>query len=540
MTNDSVVTAPERLQTWIDAPDGKRLPFSCTLAVLKADTDIGEVLQWATMSLKAGAGVKLIIDPTFKLPEPQPNFKVKVQLKKGHGDWERVPFDEAALANVNYSESEGMPDLVPFDNIESISYCWRELTTLDQDEVWVDLSELRPRDTVNSDGLLASGPLTFAAVYHAIAHYRRSPSMHTLLKMFGVLNAVILRGGYKKGIITSACHDQSSYYQEYLKVPLVSLRGSHKKGVILTQYPDNVEQLCELVNYESLFLQKQREPGLYANVCQGILLEDRGTCLINRINLGRLPLDNLDFDISFFFRTATRQAIDAHVTWRRQQPERAKQWADLESDNQVAIDVMGLANLLRRMKISYENFISALEGEELRNRVNNSSAHLLVDAIEKGYLSSVQAADKYCAFLGVPNMVRLHCVEPAQAHSYRTTDLDGFTTCRGIWPPFSQHVNRYSHSTAEPVATYDHGEVEQITPEQHFRLCAAWQRMMNVFGRPHTISYDTWVNFDQVEFDKWYGSDLETLYYNMATDYSQRTFARKKYDDLELCSACTD
>lgn len=539
MTNDSVVSAPERLQTWIDAPDGKRLPFSCTLAVLKAVTDIGEVLQWATMSLKAGAGVKLIIDPTFKLPEPQPKFKVKVQLKKGHEDWQRVPFDEASLADVDYPT--GFGDLVPFDNIESISHCWRELTTIDQDEVRVDLSELRPRDTANSDGLLASGPLTFAAVYHAIGHYRRFPSMHTLLKMFGVLNAVILRGGYKKGIITSACHDQSPYYLEYLKVPLVSLRGSHKKGVILTKYPENPMQLCELVNYESLFLQKLREPGLYANVCQGILLEDRGTCLINRINLGRLPLDNLAFDIPFFFRVATRQAIDAHISWRRQQPERAKQWANLENDNQVAIDVMGLANLLRRMSISYEDFISTLEANQARYAQKlNTRANLLIEALQKGYHESAKAADVLTDRLNIPIMSRLHTIEPAQAHSYRTTDLDGFTTCRGIWPPFSQHVNRYSHSTAEPVATYDHGSVEQITPEQHFRLCAAWQQMMNEHGRPHAISYDTWVNFDQVEFDRWYNSDLETLYYNMAGDYSQRTFARKKYDNLELCSACTD
>src|SRR4028119_1710653 len=539
MTNDSVVSAPERLQTWIDAPDGKRLPFSCTLAVLKANTDIGDVIEFTVLSLKAGAGVKLIIDPSFRLPEPQPNFKVEVQLKKGHKDWEIVPFEEASLANVIYPKT--FADLYPFDSIESITHTWRELTSLNQNEVLVDLSELRPRDSVNSDGLLASGPLTFAAVYHAIAHYRRSPSMHTLLKMFGVLNAVILRGGYKKGIITSACHDQSPYYQEYLKVPLVSLRGSHKKGVILTEYPNNVEQLCELVNYESLFLQKQREPGLYANVCQGILLEDRGTCLINRINLGRLPLDNLAFDIPFFFRTATRQAIDAHVTWRQQQPERAKQWANLENDNQVAIDVMGLANLLRRMGISYDLFIATLRAVSFGCTVpTDTKVFNLISALREAYKSSVRAADKYCYFLGVPNMERLHTIEPAQAHSYRTTDLEGFTTCRGIWPPFSQHVNRYSHSTAEPVATYNHGEIEQITPEQQFRLCEGWQQMINECGKPHTISYDTWINFDQVEFDKWYGSDLETLYYNMAGDYATRTFARKKYDNIELCSACTD
>lgn len=534
MTQDTLVTAPERLQTYLDNPDGKRLPFSCTLAVLKEGSDVGELLYWATMSLKAGAGVKLVIDPTYRLPKPSPNLLVNIMLNKEHKDWELATFEEREDVRIIPTQGITNADLEPLDNIESIAQTWQSLSNIEDNLVTVDLTALRQRDSVNSDGLLASGPFTFALVYRAIERFRNKPSMHSLLRLFGILNEVILRGGYKKGIITSACVDTSPYYQEYLKVPLVSLRGSHKKGVILTQPPNNVDQLCELVNYESLFLQKGLPDDTYANVCMGIMLKDRGTCLINRVNLGRIE----DFsDIPHAFRKATREAIEVHQEWRQRQPERAKQWANLIDDNQVAIDVMGLSNLLRRFKIPYMTFIEALEGKV----TNDLTAHNLVHFLSVGYKTSSLLADTLCDELGIPRMVRLHCVEPAQAHSYRTTDLEGYTTCRGIWPPFSQVVNRYSHSSQEPVQTYNHGAIESLTPDQHFRLCASWHKLMAEHGRVHAVSFDTWEQFDPQVFAKWYASPLETLYYNMSQDYNTRGFARKRFKAPELtCSSCAD
>ena len=534
MTKDTLVTAPERLQTYLDNPYGKRLPFSCTLAVLKEGSDIGELLYWATMSLKAGAGVKLVIDPTYRLPEPSSDFALSILLAKTHKDWELATLEEQEDVNVTSSAGNFTSDLQPSDNIESIALTWRILSNTQDGLVTVNLSDLRCRDSVNSDGLLASGPFTFALVYRAIERFRNKPSMHSLLRLFGILNEVILRGGYKKGIITSACVDTSPYYQEYLKVPLVSLRGSHKKGAILTKEPDNVDQLCELVNYESLFLQKALPGDTYANVCMGIMLKDRGTCLINRVNLGRI--EDIS-DIPQAFRKATREAIEVHHAWRQRQPERAKQWANLADDNQVAIDVMGLSNLLRRFKIPYMAFIEALEGKTN----DDLTAQYLVYALSAGYRTSSLLADTLCDELGIPRMVRLHCVEPAQAHSYRTTDLDGYTTCRGIWPPFSQVVNRYSHSSQEPVQTYNHGAIETLTPDQHFRLCAGWHKLMAEHGKVHAVSFDTWEQFDAQVFAKWYASPLKTLYYNMSGDYNTRGFARKRFKAPELtCSSCAD
>ena len=67
----SIVTSPERVETYLaNKTEGKRLPFSCTLAVLNKDTNIAELLQFLSKSLKAGAGAKVIIELEFELPSP--------------------------------------------------------------------------------------------------------------------------------------------------------------------------------------------------------------------------------------------------------------------------------------------------------------------------------------------------------------------------------------------------------------------------------------------------------------------------------------
>ena len=432
----------------------------------------------------------------------------------------------------------GYTTIVVGDSMASISASWLEFEKLVSagSKVCLDLRNIRPMGTVNSDGLVASGPVSFGFIIDTFADYLKMPSMFTLLRLFGVLNAVILKGGYKKGIITSAIYDTSEYYDEYLDVPLVSLRGSHKKGVILTKRPegDTLSTLCDKVNTESLFLQKHQEGGIYANVCQGIYLKDRGTCLIYRLNLGMV--DNIGDIIPAMVR-ATQLAIETHVEWRKLHPGQADNWASVEADNQVAVDVMGLANLLANNNVTYADFDAALKGSDC-----TLTARHLVDALGTAYHMSSLMADHLCTEVyGVPCFERLHTVEPAQSHSYRCVDIDGYTVSRGIWPPFSRRVNRVSNSQSEEVKTYDFGGCEvRISPDLHFSVCHGFMNLMRTYGRPHAMSYDTWKDFNPDVFSEWYLSNLSTLYYNVSKDYQIEDYARKVIKPITLCSSCTD
>jgi len=292
--------------------------------------------------------------------------------------------------------------------------------------------------------------------------------------------------------------------------------------------------LCNKVNTESLFLQKHQTGDIYANVCQGIYLKDRGTCLLYRLNLGQVEVLA---DLEPAMVQATQDAIKTHVEWRKLHPELAKNWADISDDNQVGIDVMGLANLLSNFGIPYKEFDAALRGIK-----RYELAYELVCALKRAYRSSTVMADYLCRNVyHIPQFDRLHTVEPAQSHSYRCQDIKGYTISRGIWPPFSRRVNRVSNTQSEQVRTYDFGPCEtRIDPGLHFSVCNGYMALLRDCGRPHAMSYDTWEDFNPDVFDKWFNSNLSTLYYNVAKDYKVQDYARKVIKPIELCSSCTD
>ena len=532
-----IVTSPERVETYLaNKTEGKRLPFSCTLAVLNKDTNIAELLQFLSKSLKAGAGAKVIIESDFELPSPvTANYVLMAPeselAKKEEYDFE-IGNKYVDVAPADYKIVEVA------DSMQDINKSWGTFVEAinSNTKICIDLRQLRPLNSVNKKGLVASGPVSFGHILDALALYLEKPSMFTLLRLFGVLNFIILRGGYKKGIITSAIYDTSPYYLEYLNVPLVSLRGSHKKGVIITKMPatQDLKLLCDKVNSESLFLQKHQSAGLYANVCQGIFLRDRGTCLIYRLNLGQVTELS---SIVLAMIVATQTAILTHVEWRELHPDLASNWAPIETDNQIAVDIMGMANLLAYFNVSYAEFDAALKGKS-----DNETANQIVNEFKKAYQMSCKMADFMCdEVYRIPRFERLHTIEPAQSHSYRCKDVKGYTISRGIWPPFSRRVNRVSNSHSEEVKTYDFGNCEvRIDPKLHFSVCNEFMGLIVKNGRPHAISYDTWQNFDVEVFNEWYLSNLQTLYYNVANAYDVDNYARKKIQPITLCTSCAD
>lgn len=532
----SIVTHPERVESYLKNKNGKRLPFSCTLATLTKDTNIAEIMRFTSKSLKTGAGVKLVITPGFKLPTP---INVDVVMMAPVTELDKTQeYDFIVSDRYVSTPPSGYQVIVVGDSMDEIGDSWLLFLELLQSghKVCLDLTNIRPCGTINSNGLVASGPVSFGYIYDVFGQYLAKPSIHNLLRLFGVLNSVILKGGYKKGIITSAIYDTSEYYQEYLDVPLVSIRGSHKKGVILTTKPQGhqLDTLCAKVNSESLFLQKHQPGDVYANVCQGIYLKDRGTCLIYRLNLGQVT--NLD-QIAPAMVQATTEAIKTHVEWRNIHSNEANNWASLADDNQVGVDVMGMANLLSNFQVTYAEFDKALQGI-----TDNPQAVAIVEALGQAYKLSTMVADHLCDFVyQIPRFTRLHTVEPAQSHSYRSVDTHGYTISRGIWPPFSRRVNRVSNSLNEEVRTYDYGLCEtRIDPNLHFSVCNGYMALMTQYGRPHAMSYDTWLDFNPEVFDTWYLSNLSTLYYNVSADYKVQDYARKVIKPITLCSSCTD
>jgi hypothetical protein len=147
----------------------------------------------------------------------------------------------------------------------------------------------------------------------------------------------------------------------------------------------------------------------------------------------------------------------------------------------------------------------------------------LLYSIELGMQYATDASDSIMKSAGLKPLDRIFCVEPAQAHSYETVDIDGFTTCRGIWPPVGKKVKRRSDTVG--MKLYNHGQVEtlaDLTEDEYETLNEEFQKLLDSTGRAHAISYDLRREPTKEWFNRFVHSPLKTKYYTeiQSTDQS--------------------
>lgn len=494
-------------------------------------------MTFTARSLKAGSGVKCIYDEAFQPDATTPGGVLLLDCATQHSDFELVANSQFfAMGSTSHVNAIVVQDSMEFDDampgqvgiIDSWTECFNALSA--GRNVSIDLSLLRSSGSVTKQGH-ASGPASFAEIYEAIWYYCQTPCISKLLELQGVLNSVILRGGYKRGIITTMMHQDCSHIDEYIATKTTDLLGSHKKGYIVDKtLLDNkslLDRIIAQVNSESAFLQKDLG-ALFSNVCVGILLRDRCTCLIWRVNVS---LAKTKQQLKAAFELATMQVLSLHHAWR-DASNVSSTWASLADDRQVAIDVLGLANLLAAMSTTFA------EAEAmLRDRTG-----WLYEWFSEAYAASTKIADEWCDKFGYARMERLHTVEPSQNHAFQQLDLAGMTTCRGIWPPFKRIETRYSET--QNVITVNHGNVQtvlEVGSECVFKVNESWMNMMNEHGRPHCISMDLYEKIDEKWFDRFFESSLLTTYYQFA-DVVNQDYARKRVMSVEIteCSVCAE
>lgn len=549
---DGIESAPNRVRTFLIEPEKGTTPHSCNR--YHWNGDLTDLLTFCARALKGGSGIKITFPSDTQLTEPRPL-----------GEW-KVWIDEEAINNCVTSDYDHEFAFKVVDSMEGrggILDSWRKLISCKNwDGLILDLTNLRPAGTVNANGLVASGAESFLAIYQGIAHYLETGTIESLIRLLGTLNSVMRRGGYKKGIITSAMSSECPLIYDYLAVPIVSVDGSHKKGVILHQSAfDNpllIEAVVESRNTESTFIEKPCAEGLGWNVCVGLQLAHKATCLIWRINLGLCRIQ----DIRKAFRHTANHVCELHTTWRKKVPHLARYYAALEDDRQVGIDVMGLANLLAIEGVTYLEFADALDdllnlddfidGSNLLDgcvKAKNVKALEIAFEIMMGYEEAMLECDEYMFYRELPQLDRIFTVEPAQNHAYDTIDRLGKTTCRGIFPPTGRVVTRTSDT--QQNKRYFHGKVEtdvQVGVALHERVCDLWQQMMDRTGRSHGISQDTWDAMTPTKLSEFMERPSQTLYYSEKDNFNQRSFLSKSVQKVTACdvtrkgecSACAD
>jgi hypothetical protein len=383
--------------------------------------------------------------------------------------------------------------------------------------VAVHLSKLRPKGAENGKGLVASGPVSFAKIY-------------------STLNEVLRRGGvYKNGAVV--CHLDLSHPDvlEFINASRSELPWV-KRCVNINQHwwdEASSELKAALINgikKGDIWLNKTKVDRdgnrIRGNVCLEVYLPSRGTCLLQHINLGGCELD----DLVPAFVDGMSQLCALHS---KTGVESSGEYLPSDTDRQVGLGMLGLANLLRRYNVSYEDFGQALWKTNKGLVVDSSPAQLLAHELALAINSAAMVAR-------ANKMDRAFAIAPTASCSYRYKDLDGYTTCPEIAPPIARQVDRDSGTFG--VESFDYGPVEiasEVGWDAYKSVTDGIVRMLDKTGLLHGYSFNSWsdvITYDEAFIEEWLQSPQTSLYYSLQvmSDTQDKTSAYAALDESEV------
>ena len=357
----------------------------------------------------------------------------------------------------------------------------------------IHLDKLDPKGYVRKSGVTASGPVSFGKIYSS-------------------LNEILRRGGvYKNGAIVLHISLNHPDALDFITTPRSELPWV-KRCINITEewWQDCTfkEQLLFGIKSGDIWLNKVKYDNegnrIRGNVCLEVYLPSRGTCLLQHINLGACEFD----DIPRAFVEGMSELCSLHS---RTAVGDSGEYLPPEIDRQVGLGMLGLSNLLRRYGVTYEQFGRALD-QYNNNETIRSASYELVSQLATGINQAATIAREY-------KMVRAFAIAPTASCSYRSVDLDGYTSTPEIAPPISQTVDRDSGTFG--VQTYNYGDVEiasKVGWDNYKRVADGIMTLLNSTGLLHGYSFNSWsdsVTYDNAFVEEWLRSPQTSLYYSL-------------------------
>ena len=384
--------------------------------------------------------------------------------------------------------------------------------------VAVHLSKLRAKGSENGKGLTASGPVSFAKIY-------------------STLNETLRRGGhYKNGAVVAHMDINHPDILEFVQLPRADApwikRCVDLDTGLWTQTDSRTKDaILEGIKSGDIWLNKIKYDNngqrIYGNVCLEVYLPSRGTCLLQHINLSACTTRN----IKEAFAKGMSELCDLHG---RTGVGGTGEYLPSDTDRQVGLGMLGLANLLRRYSVKYKEFGAALES------VNSQSPyHGKENALSLAY--ALREGIESAAYIAKQNgMVRAFAIAPTASCSYRSEDLDGYTATPEIAPPISRTVDRDSGTFG--VQSYDYGDVEiasEVGWDTYKQVTDQIMIMLEKTGLLHGYSFNSWsdvVTYDRNFVEEWLLSPQTSLYYSLQvmSDVQDKSDAYAALDKSEV------
>ena len=381
----------------------------------------------------------------------------------------------------------------------------------------VHLSKLRPKGHENGKGLTASGPVSFAKIY-------------------STLNETLRRGGvYKNGAIVAHMDITHPDIVEFVLAPRSELPWIKRcvdlsPGDWNTTDPNTKDAIIYGIKSGDIWLNKikynEKGERIYGNVCLEVYLPSRGTCLLQHVNLAACSAG----DIKQAFTEGMSQLCELHS---KTGVGATGEYLPSDIDRQVGLGMLGLANLLRRYKVSYDSFGSALAKVNAGESVDGDPAGELAWQFKLGIESAATVARNN-------RMVRAFAIAPTASCSYRSQDLDGYTSTPEIAPPISRSVDRDSGTFG--VEHYEYGDVEiasEVGWTAYRKVADQIMIMLDNTGLLHGYSFNSWsdvVEYDDNFVEEWLKSPQTSLYYSLQVmgDVQDKTNAYAALGDEDV------
>ena len=385
--------------------------------------------------------------------------------------------------------------------------------------VAVHLSKLRPAGTETNKGpdtLVASGPVSFA-------------------KFYSTLNEILRRGGtYRNGACVLHLDINHPDIIDFVQVqrqelPWVKRCVNLTTGLWRDTETTTKEAILRGIARGDIWLNKIKHDKygnrIRGNVCLEVYLPSRGTCLLQHINLGACRIG----DLRPAFRKGMSELCDLHG---KTGVGESGEYLKPKHDRQVGLGVLGLANFLAHNRITYAEFGKALTA------TNNAEPY-------EGY-AGLAARELFLGIQEAANLARENHMErafaiaPTASCSYRSRDVDGFTSTPEIAPPISRIVDRDSGEFGVEQVNYGNVEIASEVGWESYKLVADQiMIMLERTGLLHGYSFNSWsdmVTYDEAFIEEWLLSPQTSLYYALQVmgDTQDKTDAYAALEDTEV------
>ena len=378
--------------------------------------------------------------------------------------------------------------------------------------VAVHLSKIRPRGHENGKGLVASGPVSFAKIYSS-------------------LNETLRRGGhFKNGAVVAHLDIDHPDIIEFVQTPREELPwikrcvNVDRKKWLETNIRTR-EAILQGIAKGDIWLNKIKYDGnskrIRGNVCLEVYLPSRGTCLLQHVNLGGCRIE----DLPKAFAVGMSELCELHS---KTGVGNTGEYLPSETDRQVGLGCLGLANFLANNNVTYADFANALEGKEC-----SEPALYIVQELQ----AAIEGASVIARH---NNMARAFAIAPTASCSYKSRDIKGYTCTPEIAPPIAKSVDRDSGTFGVEKVEYGNVEIaSEVGWDVYKRVTNGIVKLFDATGLLHGYSFNSWsdvVTYDNAFVEEWLLSPQTSLYYSLQVmgDTQDKTDAYAALDQNEV------